>query len=67
MEATAGTQTNLISIDDDWDWIVDTSASNHMTSSLHMLKAYRLVPQSNKSKVHLRTGNVFSHIIILCV
>nr|XP_016437392.1 PREDICTED: uncharacterized protein LOC107763414 [Nicotiana tabacum] len=42
------------------EWIVDTGASNHMASNLQMLKAYRLVPQSDKSIVHLPTGNIVS-------
>ncbi|XP_075088462.1 uncharacterized protein LOC142170448 [Nicotiana tabacum] len=56
----AGTETDLMLIYSDREWIVDTCASNHMASSLQMLKAYRLVPKSDRSKVHLPTGGVVS-------
>ncbi|XP_070006698.1 uncharacterized protein [Nicotiana sylvestris] len=54
--ATAGTETDLMSIYSDREWIVDTGASNHMASSLQMLKAYILVPKSKRSNVHLPAG-----------
>ncbi|XP_070050893.1 uncharacterized protein [Nicotiana tomentosiformis] len=54
--AAASTETNLMSIYSDREWIVDTGASNHMASSLQMLKAYKLVPKPDRSNVHLPTG-----------
>ncbi|XP_019240254.1 PREDICTED: uncharacterized protein LOC109220255 [Nicotiana attenuata] len=41
-------------------WIVDTGASNHMTSSLDMLHTHRPLPNTEANKVHLPTGNVVS-------
>lgn len=41
-------------------WIVDTRASNHMTSSLEMLHTHRPFPNKKENKVHLPTGNILS-------
>ncbi|XP_070020215.1 uncharacterized protein LOC142180876 [Nicotiana tabacum] len=59
---TAGTETDHVSIYSDREWIVDTGASNHMTFSLQILRAYKLVPKSDRNNVHLPTGGVTSII-----
>lgn len=50
-------------------WIVDTGATNHMTSRLELLSKYDLVPTPHRSKVHLSTGNTVSvsHVGTSCV
>ncbi|XP_019257833.1 PREDICTED: uncharacterized protein LOC109236058 [Nicotiana attenuata] len=41
-------------------WIVDTRASNHMTSSLEILHDYKALPNTEENKVQLPTGSVAS-------
>ncbi|XP_019242594.1 PREDICTED: uncharacterized protein LOC109222729, partial [Nicotiana attenuata] len=42
------------------NWIVDTGASNHMTSSLEILHDYKALPNTEENKVQLPTGSVAS-------
>lgn len=44
----------------DKEWIVDTGASNYMTSYLDQLDNIKIVPKSERIQVHLPTGDVVS-------
>lgn len=39
------------------DWIIDTGASNHMTSRLELLQTHKSLPMTKKNIVHLPNGN----------
>ncbi|XP_075080493.1 uncharacterized protein LOC142165993 [Nicotiana tabacum] len=56
--AAAGTLITLISNFLKQNWIIDTGASNHMTSQLDALTSCQSIPSSEKCKVQLPTGNV---------
>lgn len=58
--ATAGTLIPSMSNYINHNWIVDTGASNYMTSNLKILKECQPVPPSQRSMVQLPTGNVVS-------
>jgi len=42
------------------EWIIDTGASNHMTSQLGLLDRVKVVPKSERRQVNLPTGDVVS-------
>jgi len=42
------------------EWIIDTGASNHMTSQLGLLDRIKVVPKSEMRQVNLPTGDVVS-------
>ncbi|XP_070031786.1 uncharacterized protein [Nicotiana tomentosiformis] len=61
--SSAGILISLVSEYVNHNWIVDTGASNHMTTNLQMLNSYQQIPTSQRSKVHLptRTTVLVSH------
>ncbi|XP_019252665.1 PREDICTED: uncharacterized protein LOC109231458 [Nicotiana attenuata] len=56
--ATAGKLLALLSNCANPNWIIDSGASNHMTSTLEMLSSYQSISSQKGSKVHLPTGVV---------
>lgn len=54
--ANAGIIPHLNSNATHYKWIVDSGATNHMTSSLELLHNHKRVPDHEKNNVHLPIG-----------